>query len=488
MSRRAYSPALQVEQLEDRLNPSGSVIPAGEFNWTQYSPTGELGQLVWEGSTLVYRARVAGSWQETAIATDPTFTAAQYSSRAQVEEAAHTAQLVFTSDGTPHALFLDKVWNGSIGQYQTYIQHYARTAGGWQRVETITPNWTSAWGPNHLVAEAGPNNSISLLFTETSVAGTGIGSFGSGSLYYATNAGGGWGFSKVADTADMNTDVWFAGGRWAPRFLSMAIDAQGHAHITYTPEFYVAGAFSTVQSTLMYATNASGSWASQTVMAPLDGHADAGLGASIAISPGGQIAIASYYVDRYSTGSPQTSQLMYHTLVNGTWTHTVVATTPDGYVAGDGAKYTGFDPQLYFDASGRPNIVFSDEAAQHLPVSYANEFAGQIREATLNGSSWGLQTVYRQTDPLHNQLFYPVAAVHNGQVTFAGLQAVSSLDSNNNPVSTDFSVVGVGTPAGATSPPATTSPPPAVVPPPVVPPPVVPPPVAVSPPAPPSNG
>ena len=79
MSRRAHAPALQlqVEQLEDRLNPSGSMIPAGEFNLMQYGPTGELGQLVWNGGTLVYRARVAGGWQDTSIATSSAFTAGQ---------------------------------------------------------------------------------------------------------------------------------------------------------------------------------------------------------------------------------------------------------------------------------------------------------------------------------------------------------------------------------------------------------------------------
>src|SRR4051794_38519821 len=166
MSHRAHSPALQVEQLEDRLNPSGSVIPAGEFNWMQYSPTGELGQLVWNGGTLVYRARVSGGWQDTSIATSSAFTAGQYNSSDEAQTAAQTAQLVFTSDGTPHALFLEKYWNGASGKYQTYIQHYARTSAGWQRVETITPNWTTNWGPNNLVAEAGPNNSVHLIFTD----------------------------------------------------------------------------------------------------------------------------------------------------------------------------------------------------------------------------------------------------------------------------------------------------------------------------------
>jgi hypothetical protein len=472
MTRRAHSPALLVEQLEDRLNPTGSIIPAGEFNWMQYSPTGELGQLVWNGGTLIYRSRVAGAWQNATVASGGGFTTGQYNSVDAVEDASQSAQLVFTSDGTPHALFLQKQWTGT--KYQTLIEHYARTAAGWQKIETITPPWQSQWGPNNLVAAAGTNNSIHLIFTETNAAATGVGNFGTGMLYYATNAGGSWNYARIANTADLSQDVWFTGGRWAPRFLSLAVDSTNHAHVTYTPEFYIAGAFSTVNSTLMYATNKSGTWQSQVVMAPLDGTADAGLGASIAVGPGDRIAIASYYVDRYSTGSPQSSELLYHTLVNGTWKHTVVATKPDGYVAGDGARFTGFDPQLYFDSSGRPTIVFSDEAGQHLPVSYANEFSGQIRVATLNGSTWSIQTVFRQTDPIHNQLLYPVAATFNGQTTFAGLQAVATVDSNLNPVRTDFSLVDVNAPFGAVPPPP--APPPVSPPPPPVAPPVSPPP------------
>jgi hypothetical protein len=458
MSRRAHPPALLVEQLEDRLNPSGSVVPAGEFNWTQYSPTGELGQLVWNGGTLVYRARVAGGWQETAVASSGSFTAGQYNSTDEVQKASQTAQLVFTSDGTPHALFLEKQWTGS--QYRTLIQHYARTSGGWQRIETVVPPAASNWGPNNLIAEAGANNSIHLIYTDTNTAATGVGNFGAGTLWYANNAGGAWGYNKVADTADLSQDVWFTGGRWAPRFLSLAVDAQGAAHVTYTPQFYIAGAFSTVQSTLTYATNTGdGTWRSQAVYGPQDGTADAGLGASVAVSPSGQVAIASYYVDRYNTGSPQSSKLMYHTLSGGTWSSATVASAPDGYAAGDGAKFTGFAPQLYFDAAGRANIVFSDEAGEHLPVTYANEYAGQIRLATQSGSSWSLQTVYRQSDPLRNQLFYPVAATYNGQTTFSGLQAVSTLDGNKNPTRTDYAVVDVAAPYGASAPPVSVAPP-----------------------------
>jgi hypothetical protein len=292
-----------------------------------------------------------------------------------------------------------------------------------------------------------------------------VGDVGSGILWYGTNKGGLWKYDRVANTADLRMDVWFAGGRWAPRFLSMAIDSRNNAHVTYTPQFYIAGAFSTVFSELKYATNATGSWKSETVMSPLDGTADAGLGASVAIAPTGQLAIASYYVDRYSTGSPLTSKLMYHTRYpSGGWRHLDVTSKPDGYVAGDGARFTGFAPQLYFDGSGRPTIVFSDEAGEHLPVTYANEFAGQIRVARLVNGSWQLQTVYRQSDPVVNQLFYPVAAEYRGQTTFAGLRAYSYLDGNRNPTRTDFGLVEVAAPAGPATPPTAsppTSPPPA---------------------------
>lgn len=459
MARRANSPALQVEQLEERLQPAGSIIPAGEFNWTQYSPTGELGQLLWNGGNLVYQARVAGGWQAETVAASGGFTAGQYDDNDAVQKASQTAQLVFTSDGTPHAFYLEKQWNGTTGKYQTLIQHHARTAAGWQRVETIAPPWQTQWGPNNLVAEAGTGNSVHLLFAETNTAATGVGRFGAGVLNHATNAGGGWNFAKIADTADLSQDIWFTGGRWAPRFLSLAVDAQNAAHVTYTPQFYIAGAFSTVSSTLMYATNRSGAWASSVVMSPQDGTADAGLGASVAVAPNGQVAVASYYVDRYATGSPQSSKLMYHTqTASGGWTHATVTATPDGYAAGDGARFTGFAPQLYFDAAGRANIVFSDEAGEHLPVSYANQFAGQIRLATFNGSAWSLQTVYRQSDPVRNQLFYPVAATFNGQTTFAGVRATSTVDGNKNPTRTDFSLVDVAAPYGLAAAPVSTTP------------------------------
>jgi hypothetical protein len=466
MTRRdPHPPGLLVEQLEDRLTPAGSQVPAGEFNWTQYSPTGELAQLVWDGQTLVYRSRAANAWHAEAVVTAGTYTQPRYDTRDQVQRASQSAQLVFTADGAPHVLFLDPVWVGGSNAYQTVVRHFARYNGAWQLLESVTAPWLSTWGPSNLVAEAGPNNALHLLFAETYNPATGVGAFGTGILWHATNKGGSWAFDRVADTTDLKQDVWFTGARWAPRFLSLAIDGRNNAHVTYTPQFYIAGAFSTVTSELRYATNAGGSWRSERVLAPADGTGDAGLGASVAVAPNGQVAIASYFVDRYPTGSPQASKLVYHTRkAGGGWAHADVVTRPDGYAAGDGARFTGFAPYLYFDSAGRANVVFSDEAGEHLPVTYANEVAGQIRVATLANGRWTTRTVYRQTDPLVNQLYYPVAATRNGQTVFAGLRATATLDGNKNPVRVDYTLVDVGAPNGPAAAPQPAAPAPAPVP------------------------
>ena len=126
MKQKMNAPRLRAEQLEDRLTPAGSQIPAGEFNWTQFSPSGELAQLIWDGQALVYRTRAANAWQPETVATTGTFTAAQYDTRDQVQKATQSAQLVFTSDGTPHVFFLDPQWVWQSNEYQTKINHFAR--------------------------------------------------------------------------------------------------------------------------------------------------------------------------------------------------------------------------------------------------------------------------------------------------------------------------------------------------------------------------
>src|SRR6185436_2015302 len=147
---------------------------------------------------------------------------------------------------------------------------------------------------------------------------------------------------------------------------------------------------------------------------------DAGHGASVAIGPNDQPAIAAWYNERWRTGSSDWCQLHYYTRdANGAWTKQIVAANAAGYLAGDGDKGTGFAPYLRFDPRGRPHIAFLDDAAQHFPLQ--NEYAGNLRHAWLEGSTWRTRTIYQQTSALESQIVYPAMATFGSKVTFMGL-------------------------------------------------------------------
>ena len=169
-----------------------------------------------------------------------------------------------------------------------------------------------------------------------------------------------------------------------PRQLSLAIDPDGAAHVTYSRYLYedtCVDAYSCSPfSELRYATNRSGAWTSDVVVTPPDRSGDGALGASLAIDPTGNPAIASIYVERAVTGSAEFSHLRYYQQqAAGTWSYQVVTERPDDYVGRDGADFTGITPYLRFDGHGRPHILFSDHASSHFDGLGAIEFRGQIR-------------------------------------------------------------------------------------------------------------
>jgi len=97
-----------------------------------------------------------------------------------------------------------------------------------------------------------------------------------------------------------------------------------------------------------------------------------------------------------------------------------VADSADGYIAGDGNKGAGFAPYLRFDSRGRPNIAFCDDAAQHFPLQ--NEYAGNLRHAWWNGSSWSVETIARQTNPLQQQIVFPTFAMSGNEMAVTYLE------------------------------------------------------------------
>jgi hypothetical protein len=203
----------------------------------------------------------------------------------------------------------------------------------------------------------------------------------------------------------------------------MAVDSQNYAHVTFCPQFAMPlgpEGYVKPNNELHYASNVGGSWLTQRIAWVADASGDAGEGASIAIGPNDQPAIAAWYNERWATGSSQFCELYYYTRdASGNWGRQLVARNAAGYIAGDGDKGTGFAPFLRFDWRGRPNIAFCDDAAQHFPLQ--NEYAGNLRHAWLDGANWQTRTVHQQGAPLDRQVIYPAVATFGNEIVFMGL-------------------------------------------------------------------
>lgn len=430
VSARAVTVAVKLADLY-HLTDATNIVVAGEgLNSLQFAPDGTLARLLWTGSglpddeslTLKYSERKPdGTWSEEEL---PGGSIGPVQGMEWQPPDPTGAQLLFTSDGVPHVLLFD-------GEY---FWHFFRTSGTW-RSEHAELNLS---GPTVdaevLVAAVGADDSLHVAFSDDWTDG-------GPSIVYGNNVGGSWTFQTAFHTPGSFSDYYHQTGTY-PRFFGLAVDSQDMAHVVYTPEFVNQGVVggTHVLSLLGYATNRSGTWTTETICSPANNSGDAGLGASIAIDPAtDRPAIASFVVDRVGTGSPIHGKLVYHTQqADGAWTHQTVASSADGYSAGDGNKGTGFAPKLLFDDAGRANILFCDYASQHFAGFGADEFAGQLRHARLNGNHWNIKTVFRQTDPVHNYLINPTMAIFGDRVAYMATWKQDKLGSGGRVVSSNY--------------------------------------------------
>ena len=387
--------------------PNSVFLPNEGFDTIQFAPSGQLGFIVWKNQELIYRQRETdGRWSEQVISSDGSVFVPSTSSYAQEWQFEPRAVLLFDSGSAPHIL--------KLGGNQ--ILHYSRNSSGQWSQSAIS---ASAAGSSfkYFAAAMGPGNVLHLAL---------VGSETSPSISYGTNRDGSWSWSRVNGMTGSPDGYYHQS--YAPRFFSLAVDSRNFAHLTFCPEFGLPRGpegYLRPYDQLHYANNRNGYWTDDKIMDVADGSGEAGLGASIAIGPDDQPAIASWYDERASTGSSQWSQLLYfHRNNSGVWSQSTVTGAPDGYAAGDGDKGTGFAPYLRFDSQGRAHIIFSDHASQHFS-SGQNEYAGQIRHAVLNGN-WSFETLYRQTNPLARQMIYPAFALNGSEIVSMGLERQTS--------------------------------------------------------------
>lgn len=377
---------------------------AGEgFNTLQFAPNGKLGFIVWRGRDLLYRERNGSSWTEQVIGSY----GSGYSAGG-VEEYRFQpyAALLFDSQSRAHILRQ----NGG-----SFAHHVQQGDGRFSEDSAISLNGSSF---SLVTVAMGPGDKLHIAL---------VGSGSYPALNYGSNKGGSWQWSQVTTIA--GDPRGFLRQSYAPRWFSMAIDSGNYAHITYCPEFAnpAIDGHSRPYSQLNYASNRGGGWSTQKINSTSDDSGDVGAGASIAIAPDDQPAIANWFNDRASTGSSQYNQLHYFKRdSSGNWNKQFVTGSCAGYLAGDGDKGAGFAPYLRFDPRGRPNIAFCDDAAEHFAVWGQNEYAGDLRLAYYDGGQWKFRTIYQQERALDGQMVYPAMALSGGEMVFTGLERRTS--------------------------------------------------------------
>ena len=248
-------------------------------------------------------------------------------------------------------------------------------------------------------------------------------------LYLGSNAGDGSWRWTVVETFQRD---WCAADYYnPPRYFSFVVDRQGRNHILYARGFSDNWPEKPRRkcSELRYVSDSSGQWRSEVVSAPLRATADAAWGASLAVDADGNLAVASQYISRGPGASPENSDLLFHRRqADGSWTREKIPVPPDGYKAADGQKGTGAYPYLVFDGKNLPHIVFCDFATQHWPKWHCMDYCGQIRYAQYDGTRWSVETLYRQTDPLRHQVRFPIVAVTDSELSFAGMRRINTVD------------------------------------------------------------
>jgi hypothetical protein len=395
-------------------------IPGQGISTLGYSPSGTLCQILQDESSglLCYREREIGGSVKTEV----------------LDFGGAEPMLLFDPQGRPNIVDYG-VWRRKTGDAWELVENVSvpndinPLSGKFVNYAGYLPDWLDCplYGLWSAVAAAfAPDGSLRILVCGKPSSQEPYDT----KLYLGSNAGdGAWRWITI-DTFQSKSE--YLDPYLAPRYFNFKVDQNGVSHVLYTPEFYISYENypnNKYRSELRYVSDITGTWKREIVSAPLDDSAEAAWGGSLAVDSTGNVAVASFYVERASTGSAGYANLLYHRRqANGTWTREAIVTSPDGYSAGDGAKFTGAYPYLIFDRQNHPHIVFCDYAAQHWAIWHQRGYSGQIRYAHHDGTRWTVKTLYRQTNPLQNEMRFPIVAVKNGELSFAGMRRTTTTD------------------------------------------------------------
>jgi len=212
--------------------------------------------------------------------------------------------------------------------YQDWINGYLKYA----------TNVTGAWVTYNLDTDyCGYYTSIAVTGTTTTQVHISYYAGGYGTLRYATNATGSWVYTTVdSTTSDVGRDT------------SIALDSNGKVHISYYDN-------TTGNYDLKYATNATGSW----VLSVIDSAGNTGYfdyQTSIAVTGTTTTQVYISYFDRINTS------LKYATNASGSWVSSTVDSNGDiGYYSSIALDSNGKAHISYYDFSYRDLMYATNE-------------------------------------------------------------------------------------------------------------------------------
>jgi len=276
------------------------------------------------------------------------------------------------------------------------IDHYFKNGGDlWQNETIIHFNNEGGKFIYELSSDEGPDDSFHLLILKTrsdvdsdDFMDAWINSY----LYHLTNTSGSWEKELIH-----NYDMPYTYDMCIKSSVrqDIKVDNDGYVHVAFGEQ--ISGTYD--PSRLMYATNKTGTWETETVLSndfgPVD---DAGWFPSLCLDNDGVPYIACIYLNRVLTHSVMYCKLLVlKRLGPDNWHSEVVCEYDDGYYGSDGRDYTGALCHLVFDNSNTPHIIFSDIAATHWDWQRLN--VGNIRYGVFEDGAWNISTIYRQPLP-----------------------------------------------------------------------------------------
>ncbi len=299
--------------------------------------------------------------------------------------------LLYDSSSHPH------IFVARSDDFDQVIDHYYRNPENLWESQTITHFYNEGGRFIYeLSADTGPDHSFHLLILKTRSnidSDDFMDAWLNSYLYHMTNASGSWSRELVR-----NYNMAFTYDMYIKSSCRQDIKVgdDGSVHVVFSEQIN-GGVY---PSRLLYATNRTGTWLTETALDYDHGTTDdAGWFPSLCLDNSGTPHVSCMYVDRVPTYSATYCKLLFlERLDSGNWRSEIVAEHDDGYYGGDGRNYTGGLTHLIFDRNNIPHIVFSDIASTHWPGSQRLN-VGNIRYAVLENGTWNLTTIYRQPLP-----------------------------------------------------------------------------------------